>query len=1095
MRPPAVEKMGYYPTHEEIAQRIVTYIAPHEEGSRLLDPCCGEGTAASILGNALNCETWGVELSYKRFELASRVLNKVYQGPMESTYVSPESIPLMFLNPPYETDTIDHKGRLEIVFLKRYTTAITRGGLLVYIIPQRILSNDELAHHLASNYENVTIGKYQNSAYGQVIILANRRQYRINPAKEEIEKIKSWTLQEIPELTPVDKPIYSLLPAPHKWCNKPVEFIRTDWEDSEVVDATVKNGAMNSKEWTDLITPHPSGKGIMAPAMPLKKGHIAMLMASGMMGVMRLKDQSGVPLLVKGRVIKAQDETETRNDDGGITTIIKDRFVTTVSVIQGNTLKVIDDVDGLTKFMKEQGEQIAQFVLSKYQPLYNFDPTPQEEMAINRLGLNRKPIPGQNPGLLPAQKHAAIALCRVARYEPANVQGEMGVGKTTIAIAAMDLLDAYPAIVVCPPHLVEKWIREIIETVPGANAREIRRIGKSAGKEEVNDVDQFLEDVKAGKMGSKAVAVVANTSAKMGTGWRPAILHRKVFDKDSNQFIEVCCCPRCGTPITDDNGIYLEETDLENARLFCKGIVLDRQLDENGRREHDENGDLVWGKRICNNPLFVFDKDRRYSIAEYIKRKRKGEFKLVIGDEVHQFKGKASDRGVAFHQLLRATRMAITLTGTLFGGRSTSIFWLLHRLNHDVRTEFGFSDEMRWARLYGVLETTKQGKSDDTDDGYGVYTGHRRYRDKVKEQPGVSPALVLRLLPNTIFLTLNDLGVDLPSYQEQVVSLEMTNLQSDQYNKMDSVLKGLAREDNRYLSCWLQNGLARPNSGFRDEEVTISSKGNEHSILQLPAVNDKELLPKEKWLLDFCKEERRKRRKVLVYLRQTGTRDIRDHIRETLEKGGLRVTVLGSSIDPRIREDWIAQKTPYTDVLVCNPKLVETGLDLIDYATVVFAETEYSLYTMWQAIRRVWRLGQTQPVKAIFCVYSSSLEGSALALMGKKMKAAQLLYGDEVGGAIVPTDDGDFLTQLARDVLSNNKLPDLSSLFATEASHVKMADVWGNMPSKDLIVPVENPNATETTWEDWMKQHGLNHSPTKRKHNSQPPDQSQGSLF
>ena len=49
------------------------------------------------------------------------------------------------------------------------------------------------------------------------------------------------------------------------------------------------------------------------------------------------------------------------------------------------------------------------------------------------------------------------------------------------------------------------------------------------------------------------------------------------------------------------------------------------------------------------------------------------------------------------------------------------------------------------------------------------------------------------------------------------------------------------------------------------------------------------------------------------------------------------------------------------------------------------------------------------------------MEATALALMGKKMKAAQLVYGDEVGGAIVPEDEGDFLTQLARDVLEGGK--------------------------------------------------------------------------
>lgn len=1102
MRPPAVEKMGYYPTHESVAQTIVTYIKPAEERSRIFDPCCGEGTAASLIGNALNCETWGVELSYRRAELAVQVLDKAYQGPMESTYVSPESIPLMFLNPPYETDTVEHKGRLEVVFLKRYTTAITRGGLLVYIIPQRILSNEDLAHHLASYYENVTIGKYKDSAYGQVIILATRRQLRVSPTKEAVNQIQNWTDQEIPVLASAKEPGYFLLPAPKKWGSKPVEFVRTDWQDTEIIDATLISGAMNTRDWTDLFSPMQDEKKKMVPAMPLKKGHVAMLMASGMMGVMRLKDSSGEPLLVKGRVVKAQDTTEVKNDDGSISQIIKDRFVTTVSVIKSNQLKVIEDVNGLTEFMKEQGDQIAQFVLNKYQPLYNFDPTPKESRILDSLGKYRKPIPGQKPGLLPTQRHAAIALSRVVKkVGPGNVQGEMGCGKTTISIAAMDLLDGYPALVICPPHLVEKWIREIEETIPGAKASELRRIGKLTGKEEVNDVEDFLNDVKSGKLGRKAVAVVANTSAKMGTGWRPAVLHKKVYDRDRRMLIDACCCPKCGAPIMDEEGDYLTETELENTRMFCTGTVTGPKLAEDHRRMQDENGNLVWGERICNTPLYVFDENRRYSIAEYIKRKRKGAFKLVIGDEIHQFKGKSSDRGVAFHQLVTSSKMTIALTGTFFGGRSTSIFWLLHRLNHDVRQEFAFSDEMRWARLYGVLETTKQGKYNDDDDGCGVYTGHRRYRDKVKEQPGVSPAIILKLLPNTIFLTLKDLGVDLPEYKEEVAPIEMTESQERQYSQMDAVLKELARQDNRYLSCWLQNGLARPNSAFRYEEVNLTMPGNEHNVLKLPAiVTGNELLPKENWLLEFCKGERAIGRKVLVYLRQTGTRDIQDHIKETLESVGLQVTVLSGSVNPRKREDWIARKTPFTDVLVCNPKLVETGLDLIDYATVVFAETEFSLYTMWQAIRRVWRLGQTKPVKAVFCVYTSSLEDKALRLMGKKMKAAQLLYGDEVGGAIVPEEEGDFLTQLARDVLSNNKLADLTSLFA-EGKSVSSnpagteTTVMFMEPATAQIAQETNGLTSMLTWDEWIKQHGVSPTPIRKKLNSSRTMEGQGSLF
>jgi len=90
------------------------------------------------------------------------------------------------------------------------------------------------------------------------------------------------------------------------------------------------------------------------------------------------------------------------------------------------------------------------------------------------------------------------------------------------------------------------------------------------------------------------------------------------------------------------------------------------------------------------------------------------------------------------------------------------------------------------------------------------------------------------------------------------------------------------------------------------------------------------------------------------------------------------------------------------------------------------------LFTCWQAMRRVWRLGQDKPVKVVFVAYEHTLESDALALLGRKMKAAQLLYGDEVSGAIVPEEDGDFLTELARSVLEGKELPDLQTLF-TEA--------------------------------------------------------------
>jgi hypothetical protein len=97
---------------------------------------------------------------------------------------------------------------------------------------------------------------------------------------------------------------------------------------------------------------------------------------------------------------------------------------------------------------------------------------------------------------------------------------------------------------------------------------------------------------------------------------------------------------------------------------------------------------------------------------------------------------------------------------------------LLHRTNAGVRQDFAFDDEKRWATLYGVLETERARRRDEVPDEDGE-TGNRRYANQAKEKPGISPAIVNRLLGNTVFLSLKDLGLALPPYAEEVVRLEM----------------------------------------------------------------------------------------------------------------------------------------------------------------------------------------------------------------------------------------------------------------------------------------------------------------------------------
>ena len=82
------------------------------------------------------------------------------------------------------------------------------------------------------------------------------------------------------------------------------------------------------------------------------------------------------------------------------------------------------------------------------------------------------------------------------------------------------------------------------------------------------------------------------------------------------------------------------------------------------------------------------------------------------------------------------------------------------------------------------------------------------------------------------------------------------------------------------------------------------------------------------------------------------------------------------------------------DGLIGHPRLVQTGLDLIDFPTIVWYETEYSVCTMRKASLRSRRIGQRRPVKVVFIAYRNSLQADALNLVVKKLHSWLAVDGE-----------------------------------------------------------------------------------------------------
>ncbi len=195
--------------------------------------------------------------------------------------------------------------------------------------------------------------------------------------------------------------------------------------------------------------------------------------------------------------------------------------------------------------------------------------------------------------------------------------------------------------------------------------------------------------------------------------------------------------------IVDKDGVPLTAEEMGRKRRTCAGC-----------------GSALW-QADPNGP-------KRYPLADYIKKRMKGFFELLVTDEVHEYKGRGSAQGIAAGVLADSCGRSLTLTGTLSGGYSSTLFHLLYRFSPAIRTEFGRSEEGRWISRYGFEEHTI-GKDDDDSVEDGRFSRRRRYRKVVRERPGLAPAALFHLIGNSVFLRLSDVASGLPPYEEQVM--------------------------------------------------------------------------------------------------------------------------------------------------------------------------------------------------------------------------------------------------------------------------------------------------------------------------------------
>ncbi len=739
------------------------------------------------------------------------------------------------------------------------------------------------------------------------------------------------------------------------------------------------------------------------------------------------------------------------------------------------TLTCIND------YLKAYGAELGHRVVDQFPPLHQ--PSDPVWPAIHEL--KRQPFSAQTLAIMGIVKRWEEARCAAA-------VAECGTGKTLISLGSVFTHargKRFTALTMVPPQLVEKWARECFSTLPGVRVffiDGVRNGASSNGFTGVNEVKfrngrivreglkTTLSELWLAKrhrsararwdanVGAPSIFVISRERAKLGYFWRHAY-----GTPHSGPFHGCVVNPDTGKPIlTSDD--QLRRADFRKVKH--SELILPDSCSLGTTKARLPFHSALWQADNTKIP--------RMAPMEFIGRYLDGFFDYGIADEVHELKGETA-QGNALGTMASACDRTVILTGTLLGGYADDVFNILYRVEPKRMREEGFdhgeAGVRQFASVYGVLEKVTTIEAADNACSKAKVT------TTVKRRPGASPLLFGGFLMNlAAFVSLEDISDALPSYQEEVISVELDPVLKEAYGRLEDDVREALREHhgNASVVSTAMNALLlypdrpfglgtlygfdrNPETGERERFVISESADLDQGFVYA----------KERRLIEEIKRELAVGRKVHVFAVYTRKRDVTRRLQHLLLKEGIRVEILTAEVPPAEREAWYERQLRNgMQVCLAHPKLCSVGLDLLDFPVLLFYETGYSTYTLRQASRRSWRIGQKRSIRVGFLTYAETAQESCLRLMGKKLMASLPMEGKLHADGLQSMDvDDDLLTAMARDLVTRQGVGEAAAevwknLVGRYRGPVEVADAALPLALEALIAIQKTAPAEIATW-------------------------------
>lgn len=422
-------------------------------------------------------------------------------------------------------------------------------------------------------------------------------------------------------------------------------------------------------------------------------------------------------------------------------------------------------------------------------------------------------------------------------------------------------------------------------------------------------------------------------------------------------------------------------------------------------------------------------------------KKMKKYFDLYICDEAHQCKAGGSGRGDAYDKMVKSAKRNLNLTGTLVNGKASSIKELLWRTTPQDLIDKGFNDasgDLAWAEKYGKLKQVVYLQDEVSSQGW--VTRQRRKPMQPTEEPGIAPHMTAQfLLHKTAFLDIDDLGLPLVELVEKPIFIQpkpeheaaYRGFHEEMYDKCSKLARAGAKGAWSKFNPAVLNYAARPDLGAF---YSFISQDGKEDIITAPKLDG--YTAKEEWLIDQVKSELAEDRGVVIYNNYTGEYQLNERTQQILKENGIESRILNESNTEKRSEVLQKFEEEGVKVIICNMKLVEVGLDLLAWPTLIFNQLSYEVNVVRQSAKRSHRIGQHRLCKVLVPILNGTQEVSQF----KKVMSAR--------GHALMTEG-----RLDRGELAKYSYDEQSSLATDLAqcfAEADLANAWEELAAKEM---------------------------------------------